>query len=169
MIADLRIHLCCAAARLGRTMSAALRSHAPERASPVTSRRARRAACRVSRRAPPSARLQVIISGAPASGKGTQCELIAAKYGLTHVSAGDLLRAEVKAGSDAGNEAKKFMDNGQLVPNEVRVVLPPQKTQQAWRLCARVRRRREARATHTYGLVCGWEQSALQVGAPLPC
>eukprot|EP00793_Prasinoderma_coloniale_P001846 PRCOL_00003652-RA len=63
--------------------------------------------------------IAVIISGAPASGKGTQCELISAKYGLTHISAGDLLRAAVAEGTPAGAEAKKCMDAGQLVPNEI--------------------------------------------------
>lgn len=63
--------------------------------------------------------LQVVIAGAPASGKGTQCELIVAKYGLAHVSTGDLLRAEVAAGTDAGRAARSFMDRGDLVPDEV--------------------------------------------------
>ncbi|CAI5485081.1 unnamed protein product [Closterium sp. Yama58-4] len=63
--------------------------------------------------------LRVIISGAPASGKGTQCEEIVKKYGLTHISTGDLLRDEVARGTENGRQAKAFMDAGQLVPDEL--------------------------------------------------
>ncbi|XP_052190184.1 adenylate kinase, chloroplastic isoform X2 [Diospyros lotus] len=67
--------------------------------------------------------LKVMISGAPASGKGTQCELISKKYGLVHIAAGDLLRAEVSAGSENGKQAKEFMEKGQLVPDEIVVMM----------------------------------------------
>ncbi|WOK99967.1 putative adenylate kinase 5, chloroplastic [Canna indica] len=63
--------------------------------------------------------LKVMISGAPASGKGTQCEMIVEKYGLVHISTGDLLRAEVSAGTEIGKKAKEYMDNGMLVPDEI--------------------------------------------------
>ncbi|CAM8911452.1 unnamed protein product [Rhodiola kirilowii] len=63
--------------------------------------------------------LKVMISGAPASGKGTQCELIVKKFGLVHISTGDLLRAEVSAGSEIGLKAKEFMNAGKLVPDEI--------------------------------------------------
>lgn len=66
--------------------------------------------------------LKVIISGAPASGKGTQCELITQKYGLVHIAAGDLLRAEVAAASENGKLAKEYMEKGELVPNEIVVM-----------------------------------------------
>jgi len=59
------------------------------------------------------------IVGGPGSGKGTQCEKIVAKYSLTHLSSGDLLRAEVKSGSSRGAELTKIMEAGQLVPLEV--------------------------------------------------
>ncbi|MFS7981913.1 putative adenylate kinase [Helianthus anomalus] len=60
-----------------------------------------------------------MISGAPASGKGTQCEMIVQKFGLVHISTGDLLRSEVAAGSEIGNQAKEYMNSGRLVPDEV--------------------------------------------------
>ncbi|KAL3130280.1 hypothetical protein ABBQ38_008112 [Trebouxia sp. C0009 RCD-2024] len=63
--------------------------------------------------------MRVMISGAPATGKGTQCSRIVDKFGLVHISAGDLLRAEVAAGTDAGKEAASYMDSGNLVPNSV--------------------------------------------------
>lgn len=61
----------------------------------------------------------MMISGAPASGKGTQCELIVQKFGLMHISTGDILRAEISAGSEIGNKAKEFMNSGRLVPDEI--------------------------------------------------
>lgn len=64
-----------------------------------------------------------IIAGAPASGKGTQCEGIVENFGLTHISTGDMLRAAVKAGTDAGKAAKEFMDAGKLVPDEVIIAM----------------------------------------------
>jgi adenylate kinase len=63
--------------------------------------------------------LRLIIAGAPASGKGTQCEIIKNKYGVVHLSTGDMLRAAVTEGTDVGRQAKEFMDAGKLVPDEV--------------------------------------------------
>jgi adenylate kinase len=61
----------------------------------------------------------LILFGPPGSGKGTQSENLIKKYGLKHLSTGDLLRSEIKQGTPLGMEAKSFMDKGQLVPNEV--------------------------------------------------
>ncbi|CAD6185208.1 unnamed protein product [Caenorhabditis auriculariae] len=59
------------------------------------------------------------IVGGPGSGKGTQCDKIVAKYGLTHISSGDLLRDEVASGSPRGGQLTAIMEAGQLVPLEV--------------------------------------------------
>uniref|UniRef100_A0A7E4VTX9 adenylate kinase n=1 Tax=Panagrellus redivivus TaxID=6233 RepID=A0A7E4VTX9_PANRE len=58
------------------------------------------------------------IVGGPGSGKGTQCDLIVKKYGWTHLSSGDLLRAEVQAKTEIGLKSQAIMDKGGLVPNE---------------------------------------------------
>ena len=61
----------------------------------------------------------LILFGPPGSGKGTQSEKLIAKYGLKHLSTGDLLRSEIAGQTALGIEAKKIMDKGQLVPDEV--------------------------------------------------
>lgn len=61
----------------------------------------------------------LILFGPPGSGKGTQSEKLIAKYGLKHLSTGDLLRSEIANQTALGVEAKKLMDKGQLVPDEV--------------------------------------------------
>jgi adenylate kinase len=61
----------------------------------------------------------LILFGPPGSGKGTQSEKLLAKYNLKHLSTGDLLRTEIARKTPLGREAKKFMEKGQLVPDEV--------------------------------------------------
>jgi len=61
----------------------------------------------------------LILFGPPGSGKGTQSEKLIAKYGLKHLSTGDLLRYEINRQTPLGQEAQNFMDKGQLVPDEV--------------------------------------------------
>jgi adenylate kinase len=61
----------------------------------------------------------LILFGPPGSGKGTQSERLISKYGLKHLSTGDLLRSEITAQTELGLKAKSFMDAGQLVPDAV--------------------------------------------------
>jgi adenylate kinase len=61
----------------------------------------------------------IILFGPPGSGKGTQSERLISKYGLKHLSTGDILRNEIASQTPLGLEAKNFMDKGQLVPDEV--------------------------------------------------
>uniref|UniRef100_A0A7S1T984 adenylate kinase n=1 Tax=Tetraselmis chuii TaxID=63592 RepID=A0A7S1T984_9CHLO len=84
---------------------------------------ARRTACKAKVSMAGDGLKRIIISGAPASGKGTQCEKIKEKFGLAHISAGDLLRAEVAAGTEAGKRAEGFMKAGELVPDEVVITM----------------------------------------------
>ncbi|MEY2792869.1 MAG: hypothetical protein RJA76_861 [Bacteroidota bacterium] len=63
--------------------------------------------------------INLVLFGPPGAGKGTQSEKIINKYGLIHLSTGDLLRAEIAAGTSLGLEAKKLMDQGILVPDSV--------------------------------------------------
>jgi len=61
----------------------------------------------------------MIIFGPPGSGKGTQSKLIAEEYNMMHLSTGDILRHEIKMGTELGNSAKKFIDKGLLVPDDL--------------------------------------------------
>jgi adenylate kinase len=63
--------------------------------------------------------LNIVLFGPPGAGKGTQSEKIIAKYNLTHIATGDLFRKHLGQGTDLGKLARKFMDEGRLVPDEV--------------------------------------------------
>lgn len=63
----------------------------------------------------------IVIFGAPGSGKGTQSDLLIKKYGFGHISTGDVLRNEIKNGTELGKTAKGYIDNGQLIPDELMV------------------------------------------------
>lgn len=65
--------------------------------------------------------MKIIMLGAPGAGKGTQAKMIADQYGLPHISTGDIFRANIKNGTELGMEAKKYMDQGLLVPDELTV------------------------------------------------
>ena len=65
--------------------------------------------------------MKIIMLGAPGAGKGTQAKMIAEKFSIPHVSTGDIFRANIKNGTELGMEAKKYMDQGQLVPDELTV------------------------------------------------
>lgn len=63
----------------------------------------------------------IVIFGAPGSGKGTQSDLIIKKYGLGHISTGDVLRKEINEGTELGVTANKFISKGQLIPDELMI------------------------------------------------
>ena len=63
--------------------------------------------------------MNIVLFGAPGAGKGTQAKFIVEKYGIPQISTGDLLRAAVANKTDKGLEAKKYMDSGALVPDEI--------------------------------------------------
>lgn len=67
--------------------------------------------------------MKIIMLGAPGAGKGTQAKKIAAKYGIPHISTGDIFRANIKNGTELGKKAKEYMDKGALVPDELTVNL----------------------------------------------
>ena len=65
--------------------------------------------------------LNIVIFGAPGSGKGTQSERIVEKYGINHISTGDVLRAEIKNGTELGKTAKGYIDQGHMIPDELMI------------------------------------------------
>lgn len=105
----------------------------------------------------PSCALGIVIAGAPASGKGTQCVRIVEDYGVVHLSTGDLLRAAVAAGSPLGTEAKGYMDSGKLVPDQLVIDLVAEKlcssecTEKGWLLDGFPRTAAQAKALAKQG------------------
>lgn len=65
--------------------------------------------------------MKIIMLGAPGAGKGTQAKTIAEKYHIPHISTGDIFRANIKNGTELGMKAKSYMDQGQLVPDDVTI------------------------------------------------
>jgi adenylate kinase len=65
--------------------------------------------------------LNIVLFGPPGAGKGTQSEKLIHQYQLVHLSTGDIFRANIKGGTELGNKAKQFMDQGQLVPDEITI------------------------------------------------
>lgn len=75
--------------------------------------------------------MNIVLLGAPGAGKGTQAAKLVEKYGFAHISTGDMLRAAVKNQTPLGLEAKKYMDAGDLVPDEVVIGLVKERLQDA--------------------------------------
>ena len=75
--------------------------------------------------------MKIILLGAPGAGKGTQAEIISQKLGIPTISTGNILRAAVKAGTPIGLEAKRYMDAGKLVPDEVIIGIIQERLAQA--------------------------------------
>jgi len=103
---------------------------------------------------------RIIIAGAPASGKGTQCEFIKAEYNCVHLSTGDMLRAAVAAESALGKEAKSHMDSGELVPDQIIIDIIIARLAEedckarGWLLDGFPRTRAQADALAAHGLSC---------------
>jgi adenylate kinase len=74
--------------------------------------------------------MNLILLGPPGAGKGTQAELIIDKYGIPHISTGDIFRAAVKEGTTLGIKAKEFLESGRLVPDEIVVGIVAERLQQ---------------------------------------
>jgi adenylate kinase len=75
--------------------------------------------------------VRLIFLGPPAAGKGTQAKRLAAEYGIPHISTGDILRAANKGGTYLGREAKRYMDRGALVPDDVMIGIIQERLQQS--------------------------------------
>lgn len=67
--------------------------------------------------------MKIIMLGAPGAGKGTQAKLLAKEFQIPHISTGDIFRMNIKEGTDLGKEAKRYMDQGQLVPDSLTIQL----------------------------------------------
>ena len=74
--------------------------------------------------------MKIIMLGAPGAGKGTHAKKISEKYGIPHISTGDIFRANIKEGTELGKKAKEYMDQGLLVPDELTCDLVMDRIQQ---------------------------------------
>jgi adenylate kinase len=74
--------------------------------------------------------MKIILLGMPGAGKGTQSRFLIEKYGIPQISTGDMLRAEIKAGTALGREARQYMDRGELVPDQLVIELVRKRVQQ---------------------------------------
>ena len=75
--------------------------------------------------------MKIIMLGAPGAGKGTQAIMLADKYGIPHISTGDIFRSNLKEGTELGKKAKEYMDQGLLVPDELTTDLVVDRIHQA--------------------------------------
>jgi adenylate kinase len=102
---------------------------------------------------------KILIAGPPAGGKGTQCEFIVHHFGVVHISTGDLLRAEVKAGSEEGKQAEEFMKSGGLVPDSLIISMVKKRLEQndvkekGWLLDGFPRTKAQAQALQDAGVI----------------
>ncbi|EAN98727.1 adenylate kinase 1 [Trypanosoma cruzi] len=102
---------------------------------------------------------QIVIAGPPGSGKGTQCQAIVERFGVVHISSGDLLRAEVAAGTEVGKMAETFIHNGEMVPNKIVINAVRKRLEQddvkerGWLLDGFPRSRDQAEALESSGIV----------------
>ena len=102
---------------------------------------------------------KIIICGAPASGKGTQCEMLKETYGVIHLSTGDMLRAAVADKTAVGMQAKGYMERGELVPDEVIIGIVKDRLaesdciEKGWLLDGFPRTEAQAKALETAGIV----------------
>eukprot|EP00823_Brevimastigomonas_motovehiculus_P002939 TRINITY_DN175_c0_g1_i1.p1 TRINITY_DN175_c0_g1~~TRINITY_DN175_c0_g1_i1.p1 ORF type:complete len:291 (+),score=84.82 TRINITY_DN175_c0_g1_i1:46-873(+) len=108
----------------------------------------------------PAKSWHMIISGGPACGKGTQCDKLKAKYGVVHISTGDLLREHVSKKSELGVKAKTFMDTGKLVPDELVIDMTKERLDRddckktGWLLDGFPRTQAQAKALDAAGAKC---------------
>ncbi len=63
--------------------------------------------------------MRLVLVGPPGAGKGTQAQFLAAHFSIPHIATGDIFRANLKAGTELGNQAREFMDRGELVPDSI--------------------------------------------------
>lgn len=102
---------------------------------------------------------KLIITGPPAGGKGTQCEILVAHFDVVHLSTGDMLRASIQAGAPLGLKAKSYMDAGELVPDELIIDVILERLQQpdcasrGWLLDGFPRTATQARAMISQGII----------------
>ena len=74
--------------------------------------------------------MKIVLLGPPGAGKGTQAKSISNKYSIPHISTGDIFRKNISENTPLGIEAKSYMDNGQLVPDEVTINMVKDRLQQ---------------------------------------
>jgi adenylate kinase len=74
--------------------------------------------------------MRLILLGLPGAGKGTQAQFLVERYGIPQISTGDMLRTQIRDGTELGRKAKAFMDRGELVPDDLVIALVKQRVQQ---------------------------------------